>query len=86
MAVLPQVYRDAVEIMADAGGAVRAGQILTAMRLPDEAAKREGLQSKLKRLVERGWTTEDGPGLFAVAGPVAREMSETATETREDKA
>ncbi|MFI0451473.1 hypothetical protein [Actinomadura sp. 6N118] len=37
--VLPQVYRDAVEIMADAGGAVRAGQILAAMGLPDEAAK-----------------------------------------------
>ncbi|MFI0451491.1 hypothetical protein [Actinomadura sp. 6N118] len=72
--VLPQVYRDAVEIMADAGKAVRAGQILQAMGVADEAAKREGLRSKLKRLVERGWAREDGPGLFAVAEPVAREM------------
>jgi F420-0:gamma-glutamyl ligase len=29
--VLPQVYRDAVEIMTDAGGALRAGQVLVAM-------------------------------------------------------
>ncbi|TDD70841.1 hypothetical protein E1298_36400, partial [Actinomadura rubrisoli] len=39
-----------------------------------EAAKREGLRSKLKRLVERGWVREDGPGLFAVTDQVAREM------------
>jgi hypothetical protein len=25
----------------------------------------EGLRSKLKRLTERCWITEDGPGLFA---------------------
>lgn len=54
-AVLPRAYRDAVEIMADAGRAIRAGQIAVAMGMPDEAAKREGLRSKLKRLVERGW-------------------------------
>jgi len=73
--VLPQAYRDAVEIMADAGRAMRAGQILTAMGLPDEAAKREGLRSKLKRLVERGWAAEDGPGLFTVTGQVAHDLS-----------
>lgn len=73
--VLPQAYRDAVEIMADAGGAMRAGQILAALGLPDEAAKREGLRSKLKRLVERGWAAEDGPGLFTVTAPVAGDLS-----------
>jgi hypothetical protein len=72
---LPRAYRDAVEIMADAGRAMRAGQIAVAMGLPDEAAKREGLRSKLKRLVERGWAREEGPGLFRVAEPVAREVS-----------
>ncbi|WP_431932814.1 hypothetical protein [Nonomuraea jabiensis] len=76
VAVLPRAYRDAVEIMADAGAAMRAGQIAVAMGLPDEAAKREGLRSKLKRLVERGWAREEGPGLFTVTEPVAREMAE----------
>lgn len=74
-AVLPCAYRDAVEIMADAGRAIRAGQIAVAMGLPDEAAKREGLRSKLKRLVGRGWAKEEGPGLFTVTDPVAREMA-----------
>ncbi|MCP2353687.1 hypothetical protein HD597_000707 [Nonomuraea thailandensis] len=75
-AMLPRAYRDAVEIMTDAGRAMRAGQIAAAMGLPDEAAKREGLRSKLKRLVERGWAREEGPGLFMVTEPVAREVSE----------
>ncbi|MGI5290987.1 hypothetical protein ACQEVF_57935 [Nonomuraea polychroma] len=75
VAVLPRAYRDAVEIMVDAGRAMRAGQIAVAMGLPDEAAKREGLRSKLKRLVERGWAREEGPGLFTVTDPVAREVA-----------
>jgi hypothetical protein len=75
VAVLPRAYRDAVEIMVDAGEALRAGQIAVAMGLPDEAAKREGLRSKLKRLVDRGWAREVGPGLFAVTEQVAHEMS-----------
>ncbi|RVX39996.1 hypothetical protein EDD27_2382 [Nonomuraea polychroma] len=74
--VLPRACRDVVEIMADAGAAMRAGQIAVAMGLPDEAAKREGLRSKLKRLVERGWAREEGPGLFTVTDPVAREVAE----------
>ena len=52
--VLPRAYRDAMEIMTDAGRAIRAGQIAVAMGLPHEAAKWEGLRSKLKRLAERG--------------------------------
>ena len=75
VAVLPRSYQDTMEIMVDAGRALRAGQIAVAMGLPDEAAKREGLRSKLKRLVERGWAREQGPGLFVVADPVAREMA-----------
>ncbi|MGW0200820.1 hypothetical protein [Nonomuraea sp. NPDC003201] len=71
-AVLPRAYRDAIKIMVDAGRALRAGQIAVAMGLPDEAAKREGLRSRLKRLVERGWAREEGPGLFTVTESVAR--------------
>lgn len=75
VSVLPRAYRDAVEILVDAGEAMRAGQLLAAMGLPDVAAKREGLRSKLKRLVERGWLSEDGPGLFVVSGEVARQVA-----------
>ncbi|MFI0479644.1 hypothetical protein [Actinomadura sp. 9N215] len=72
--VLPEAYRDAVEILADAAEPMRAGQIAVAKGLEDSAAKREGLRSKLKRLVERGWAVEDGPGLFTLAAPVTREL------------
>ncbi|MFI0409097.1 hypothetical protein [Actinomadura sp. 3N508] len=74
-AALPTAYRDAVEILTDAAGPMRAGQIAAAMGLEDSAAKREGLRSKLKRLVERGWTTENEPGLFALAAAAAGELA-----------
>ncbi|WP_285706040.1 hypothetical protein [Microtetraspora sp. NBRC 16547] len=53
--MLPQAYQDVLEVLADAGRAMRAGQILAAVGAPAGAAKVEGLRSKLKRLVERGW-------------------------------
>jgi len=46
----------------------RAGQIAAAAGLSTDKAKVEGLRSKLKRLVERGWLAEEaGPGLFGLA-------------------
>lgn len=72
---LPTAYQDAVEILADAAAPMRAGQIATAMGLEDSAAKREGLRSKLKRLVERGWAAQDEPGLFTLTASVARELA-----------
>ncbi|MEU6793121.1 hypothetical protein ABZ907_15600 [Nonomuraea wenchangensis] len=48
---------------------------------PDEAAKREGLCSKLKRLMERGWAKEEGPGMFTMTDPVAREMADRQRAT-----
>jgi hypothetical protein len=72
---LPEAYRDAVEILADAAAPMRAGQIAVAMGLQASAAKREGLRSKLKRLVERGWATENEPGLFTLTVSVARELA-----------
>ncbi|MGW1963553.1 hypothetical protein ACWCPD_25315 [Streptomyces sp. NPDC001935] len=65
--VLPSVYRDILEVVADAPGPVRAKQIVPRIGLPAETGMIEGTRSKLKRLVERGWLDEDAPGLFTVS-------------------
>jgi hypothetical protein len=65
--VLPSVYRDIVEVVADAPGPVRAKQIVPRIGLPAETGKIEGTRAKLKRLVERGWLDEDAPGMFTPA-------------------
>lgn len=65
--VLPQAYRDLVEVAEDAGRPLRAAQIAAAAGLSTDKAKVETLRSKLKRLVERGWLAEEaGPGLFTL--------------------
>jgi hypothetical protein len=65
---LPEGYRDLVEVAEDAGRPLRAVQIAAAAGLSTDKAKVEGLRSKLKRLVERGWLVEQaGPGLFALS-------------------
>ncbi len=64
--VLPSSYRDLLEVLVDAGRPLRAGRIAAAAGLSTGKSKIEGLRSKLKRLVERGWLAEDGPGLFMV--------------------
>jgi hypothetical protein len=66
-AVLPQSYRDILEVLTDAGRPLRAGHISAALGLPTDAVKVEGLRSKLKRLVVRGWLTEPSAGLFTPA-------------------
>jgi hypothetical protein len=73
---LPEAYRDLLEVAEDAGRPLRAGQIAAAAGLSTDKAKVEGLRSKLKRLVERGWLAEDaGPGLFGLpAGNGAGEV------------
>jgi hypothetical protein len=74
--VLPEAYRDLLEVAEDAGRPLRAGQIAAAAGLSTDKAKVEGLRSKLKRLVERGWLAEEaGPGLFGLA---ARDGTEAA--------
>ncbi|RPE27071.1 hypothetical protein EDD90_10745 [Streptomyces sp. Ag109_O5-1] len=70
--VLPRVYRDILEVVADAPGPVRAKQIVPRIGLPAETGKIEGTRSKLKRLVERGWLDEDTPGMFT---PARRRMA-----------
>jgi hypothetical protein len=64
-AVLPVAYRDVLEVLADAGRPLRARDIAVGLGLGEDAAKVEGLRSKLKRLVRRGWLVAPEPGLFA---------------------
>lgn len=71
---MPRTYQDVLEVLVDTGGGMRAGKIAAALGLPAEAAKVEGLRSKLKRLVERGWLCEDAPEVFAVTGQVRAEL------------
>ncbi len=66
LSVLPPSYRDLLEVLADAGRPLRAGGIAAAAGLSTDKSKVEGLRSKLKRLAERGWLAEDGPGLFSL--------------------
>lgn len=66
LSVLPSSYRDLLEVLADAGRPLRAAQIAAAAGLGTDKAKVETLRSKLKRLAERGWLAEDGPGLFTL--------------------
>jgi hypothetical protein len=68
---LPVAYRDVVEVLADAGVPLRAMQVCQALGLGTEDRHREGMRSKLKRLVGRGWLVEATPGLFAPAEGVA---------------
>ena len=63
-AVLPVAYRDVLEVLADAGQALRARQIAAALGLGEEPRSVEGLRLKLKRLVKRGWLAEPVAGLF----------------------
>ena len=74
--VLPQAYRDVLEVLVDAGRPLRAKQLVVLLGLPAEAAKIEGLRSKLKRLATRGWLTEDSPGMFAVTRQITGQAAE----------
>ncbi|MER6375539.1 hypothetical protein ABT255_46065 [Streptomyces mirabilis] len=67
VALLPDVYRDIVEVIADAPGPLQAKQIVPRIGLATTTGKIEGTRGKLKRLVERGWLDEDAPGQFTLA-------------------
>jgi hypothetical protein len=68
VSVLPQDYRDLLEVAEDAGRPLRAAQIAAAAGLSTDRGKVEALRAKLKRLVERGWLAEEaGPGLFGLS-------------------
>ena len=62
--VLPVVYRDVLEVLADAGKPLRTRQVAAALGLGEQRGSVEGLRLKLKRLVQRGWLAEPEVGLF----------------------
>ena len=63
--VLPQSYRDLLEVAADAGRPLRAGEFAAAAGLGTGTARVEGLRSKL-RLAARGWLAGAPGGLFTL--------------------
>lgn len=65
--VLPRPYQDLLEVAADAGRPLRAGEFAAAAGLGTGKAKVESLRSKLKLLAARGWLAADPGGLFTLA-------------------
>lgn len=63
--VLPAESRRMWLALHDAGP-VRAGALAGLLGLEVSAVKVEGLRSKLKHLVKRGWIVEQRPGVFAL--------------------
>lgn len=63
---LPEHYRPVYALLVEAVGPVRCQQAAAALGFEAVAAKVEGVRSKLKRLVARGWAVEQTPGVFAV--------------------
>ena len=77
--MLPQDYRDLLEVAEDAGRPLRAGQIAAAAGLSTNRGTVETLRAKLKRLVDRGWlAVEAGPGLFALPAHAGNGLGEAA--------
>lgn len=64
--VLPQAYQDLVEVAADAGRPLRAGEFAAATGQSTAKSKVEGLRSKLKLLAARGWLAGVPGGLFTL--------------------
>jgi hypothetical protein len=64
--VLPQSYRDLLEVAGDAGRPLRAAEFAAATGQSTEKAKVEGLRSKLKLLAARGWLAAVPGGLFTL--------------------
>jgi hypothetical protein len=64
--VLPRAYQDLLEVAADAGRPLRAGEFAAAAGLGTGKAKVEGVRSKLKLLAARGWLEGAPGGLFTL--------------------
>ena len=64
--VLPRACRDLLEVAADAGRPLRAGEFAAAAGLGTDKVKVEGLRSKLKLLASRGWLAGVPGGLFTL--------------------
>jgi hypothetical protein len=64
--VLPRAYQDLLEVAADAGRPLRAGEFAAAAGLATVKATVEGVRSKLKLLAARGWLAGAPGGLFTL--------------------
>jgi hypothetical protein len=64
---LPAGYRRLWLAVHGAAGPMRAQELAHGLGLEPTPGKVEGLRSKLKRLVARGWIAEPAPGVFAAA-------------------
>src|ERR1017187_2474898 len=64
--VLPRSYQDLLEVAADTGRPLRAGEVAAAAGLGTGKAKVEGVRSKLKLLAARGWLAGVPGGLFTL--------------------
>ncbi|AYF78538.1 hypothetical protein D7D52_37260 [Nocardia yunnanensis] len=66
-AVLPEDYCDILVVFAEAGHGLRAGQVAAEVGIATtDRSKVEGLRSKLKRLVARGWLDQEPSGVFTI--------------------
>lgn len=74
LATLPGAYRDVLEVMQDAGRAVRCKEVCAALGLASSDGAREAMRGKLLRLVARGWCVQGEPGRFALAPGVCGRM------------
>jgi hypothetical protein len=63
---LPDYYRPLYTQLVASPRPVRCGQVAAGLGFELVPKRVEGVRSKLKRLVERGWAVEAAPGLFAV--------------------
>jgi hypothetical protein len=64
---LPDGYRQLWTVLAAAPDGVRCKAAAVALGLEPVPKKVEGVRSKMRRLVRRGWATETTPGLFQAA-------------------
>ncbi|GGL15564.1 hypothetical protein [Streptomyces flaveus] len=73
VSVLPADYQRIMSVLeSDAGReGMRCQQLAAALGLQAVPAKVEGLRSKAKRLVERGWAFQTRPGVFTALGTSA---------------
>lgn len=65
--VLAPDYQRIMNLFAERGATMDCRQLAAALGLEPVPAKVEGVRSKAKRLVARGWLAEESPGMFSVA-------------------
>ena len=75
LAGLPQVYRDVLEAIDDAGEPLRSVDLCRSLGLGVQARVTEAMRGKLNRLVERGWCVSPEAGRYRLAPGVVGRIS-----------